>query len=494
VSGGEGSTGPLRLGIDLGTSSVKAALFDSGGAAVQTAWRPVTLDHLQGGRVEQDPQRVVVDVSGVVSELLAEVPARRVEAVAVTGQGDGCWLTDAEGLPTRSAVSWMDGRAASIVSDWAADGTLQRVFDVSGNVLFPGVQGAILRWMAQYESSSLERAETAGYCKDMVFTRLTGVRATDPSDASVPFGNVSGDGYCAEVIDACGLTRWSSLLAPIVRPLPQAPLSGDGGHLLGLPAGIPVTAGPFDLPSCAVGAGVTDVGDGLLVVGTSLGCQVVVDSAPHPAGRPHGMTIATSAPDRRLRVQATMLGCASLDWLLRTLGMTHDEIDYALESTAPGAGGAEALPYLAPSGERAPFVATAAAGQFTGIRLTTTRYDLVRALCESLAFAARECFEATGRPDHARLAVCGGGSRSLPWLRIFATVLRSPLSLARLPEVGARGAVLSAVQAGGGDVDVAEWTAPSATIAPEESLLAFYDDAYQRYLSQRRSAAVLWRS
>ncbi len=492
MSGGEALEGPLRLGVDIGTSWVKAAVFDGDGAAMAKAGRPLTLDYRCGGRVEQDPQQVIAHVSAVVAELLQRIPGSGVELVALTAQGDGCWLTDADGRPTRTPVSWMDARAAPVVAEWAADGTMQKVFDATGSALFAGAQAAILRWLAEHEPASLEGAETAGYCKDMVFTQLTGERGTDPSDASLPFGSPSGDGYCADMIDACGLTRWSHLLAPVVRPLPHAPLSAKGAELLGLPAGVPVTCGPYDMPSCAVGAGSAAVGDGLLVVGTSLAAQVLVDKRPS-SGPPSGMTIATSARDRWLRIQATMLGCASLDWLLATLGMTHDEIDSALESTPAGADGVEALPYLAPSGERAPFSAPAATGQLTGIRLTTTRQDLVRALCESLAFAARECFEAAERPDEARLAVCGGGSRSLPWLRIFATVLKAPLSVARLPEVGARGAVLSAMQATGAEVDLARWTAPSATIAPDERLTGFYDEAYQRYLAQRQSASTHWR-
>jgi sugar (pentulose or hexulose) kinase len=472
------------LGIDVGTSVAKLALFTADGDIVTTASRPVPLQHPAPGQVEQDPELVYA----AVRELVGQVASYDVELIAVTGQGDGCWLLDGAGRPTRPAISWLDGRAAGILRDWERDGITDAMYAIGGNALFPGAQAPILRWLQEHAPDELDRSSTAAYCKDMIFQRLTGVRATDSSDASVPFGDGHGE-YSAEALRLCGLEHRAGLLAPVVTPLPIGELSAGIGAGMGTVAGTPVVSGPFDMPSCSTGGGVRELGDGLLTIGTTLSSQVLVDRID-TGGEPAGMHLATAEPDRWIRVMAAMAGTASLDWTLALLGMRHDQLGDALAATTPGAGGVTALPYLAPSGERAPFVDPAARGQFDGLALTTTREDLVRALCEGLGYAARQCLEAAGLTG--RLVVCGGGTRSLPWLRVFASVLGRPLEIARSPEVGARGAVMSALRATGREIDVPTWTRPEQVIDPEPADVEFYAAGYQHYLRRQAAARGLW--
>jgi erythritol kinase len=492
-----GSGEPGRyLGIDVGTSVAKLALFTTGGDLVATAGRNIPLAYPAPGHVEQDPEAVLAALRGAVAELteltgLGPDALSTVDLVAVTGQGDGCWLLDGDGRPVRPAVSWMDGRGAAVLGDWERAGIAEAAFRINGNALFPGAQAPILSWLDEHEPGNLNAAATSAYCKDMLLQRLTGVRATDASDASVPFGDHAG-GYSAELLDLCGLAHRAGLLAPVVTPLPAGRLTaGDGDALggAGLAEGTEVVSGPFDLPACAAGGGVREVGDGMMIVGTTLACQVLVDRVD-AGGEPAGMHLATGEPGRWLRAMAAMVGTASLDWTLGVLGLDHDAIDGLLAGGAPGAGGVTVLPHLAPSGERAPFVDPLARGQFSGISLTTTRADLVRALCEGLAYAARSCLDAAGLSG--RLVVCGGGTRSVPWLEIFASVLARPLELARSPEVGARGAVVSALRATGRDADVAAWTAPERVVDPDPAAARYYEDGYHRFLELQRHARQSW--
>jgi xylulokinase/erythritol kinase len=231
------------------------------------------------------------------------------------------------------------------------------------------------------------------------------------------------------------------------------------------------------------------VGDALLIVGTTLGCMVHVDRLA-TEGDPAGFSVATGEPGRWLRAMPAMVGTASMDWMLRTLGLGVDAIDAALATSPPGAGGVEVLPYFATSGERAPFVDPHAAGQVTGVRLTSTREDLLRAMCEGLAYAARHCFDAAG--GLTRLVACGGGTRSRPWLQVFADVLGVPLELARTPEVGARGAVLAAAATRGEELDLATWTAAEDVVEPDPGLQGRYTDGYARYLDHVRAARPFW--
>ncbi|MDT7557521.1 MAG: hypothetical protein QOI68_1991 [Pseudonocardiales bacterium] len=478
----------VRLGIDVGTSVVKAVLFDSGGGALAVAGRPLELTHGGAGAVEQDLEQVLSRLGEVVHGVVEEAGVAP-ELVALTGQGDGCWLTDAEHRMVRPAMSWLDGRAAGLLGEWTDAGITERIYRVNGSALFPGAPAPLLGWLDRNEPEVLDRAVTAGYCKDAVFGRLTGVRATDPSDSSMPFGDGTGTGYSDEVLALTGLTHRRELLAPIVSPTPLEALAAAGADLLGLPAGLPVSSGPFDFPACGFGGGLAGVGDALLIVGTTLGCLVHSDEL-RTSGEPAGFNVSTGVPGRWLRAMPAMVGTASLDWLLRTLGVGVEAVGEALSTSPPGARGVQVLPYLATAGERAPFVDPNASGQFTGVRMTTDRHDLVRAMCEGLAYAARHCFEVAGRSG--RLVVCGGGTRSRAWMQVFADILGVPLELARTPEVGARGAVLVAARAQGADLDAAAWTAPDDVIEPIDDHRHRYDDGYRDYLAHLGAARPLW--
>ncbi len=452
----------MFVGIDAGTSVVKAAAFDDTGRLLATRSVPVRLD-LRAGRAEQDADeifRAVCDVSG-------GLPGRP-DLIAITGQGDGLWLLDADGRPAGRAISWLDNRAADQVAKWTADGVLDAVFRRTGNALFPGCPGPLLAWLDRHEPERLDAAHTAAYCKDMIFQRFTGIRATDVSDASVPFLDQRTRTYDEEALEACGIGHRAGLLAPIADPHPRGV---DG-------TGVPVTAGPFDVPACALGAGVTEPGDGLLIIGTTLACLTVTGGFD-TGGEVSGFHIATADPGRRLRLMPAMTGTAALDWILGTIGAAHHDLDDLLAASPPGALGVELLPHLA--GERAPFIEPAATGELTGLTLGTVPADLVRATCEGIAFAARHCLEAAGLTG--TLTVTGGGARSQAWLQIFADVLGRPLRLAQ-EETGARGAVLAAVPG----LDRAAWTRPAGICEPTDS----YDEAYARYLSRVADARRRW--
>jgi erythritol kinase len=482
------------LGIDAGTSIVKAAIFDERGDALAVQGRSVPLMHGRDGvpgAVEQDFEVILATLGAVVSDAVREsgtTPA----SIALTGQGDGCWITDEHFRPVRAALSWLDGRAGPLVDEWAGSGVMEQVFRISGGAMFPGAPAAILKWLDQNEPATLDRAATAGYCKDAIFGRLTGVRATDPSDASMPFGDGSGMAYSDRVLELTGLSHRRSLLAPIIAPVPVAELNDEGARITGLPAGTPVTSGPFDFPACGYGAGVAwpgTEGDALMIVGTTLGCMVHLDELI-TAGEPAGFSVSTGKPGQWLRAMPAMVGTATLDWMLRVLGIEISAVEGLLGTSPPGANGLNVLPYLATSGERAPFVDPLASGQVSGLRLTTNRDDLVRAVCEGLAYTARHCFESAGRTG--RIVVAGGGSKSSNWMQMFADVLEVPLELARNPEVGARGAVLAGAEARGEHLDVEAWTTPEGVVTPDDTNRAVYDAGFARQMELLEAARPLW--
>ena len=457
---------------------VKAAAFDGEGRELGVEARPVGLA-LHGGVVEQDMEEVYSAVVAVLQELTARLP-EPVELAGLTGQGDGVWLVDKEGRPVRPAASWMDGRAHELLDQWLADGTFETVFRRTGSAMFPGCPGPLLAWLDRYEPRSLDAAATALYCKDMVFRRLTGAPVTtDVSDASMPFLDPRTRTYDNRVVELLGLTHRRGLLAPVGDPIATAEARGEG-----LPAGTRLANGPYDLPSCALGAGVTTPGDGLLIVGTCL-ASLVATADLDLTGEPAGLYISTDRPGHWLRAMPAMVGTAALDWVLSTTGVHHEEVDGLLAGIPPGANGVRVLPYFAPSGERAPFVEPRLRAELTGVSLESTKGDLIRATCEGIGYAARHCLEAAGLTGS--LAVCGGGTRSPAWMRLLADVLGRPLRVVE-GEVGARGAVLAAAERYGVTLDAAAWTEPTAVVEPDPARAAYYAKTYEDHLARLAQA------
>ena len=477
----------MILGIDLGTSMVKAARFTEDGACLAVASRRSSPTPLGDGRIEQDFEEIVTAVSEVVREVCdgLEPP----QAIGITGQSDGLWLLDRDGFAARRAISWLDDRGNPYLNDWIEDGTFEAVFRRNGNAIFPGSHAPFLAALKDSEPDTLNAAHTASYLKDGILQRLTGARVTDASDASLPFLDIRTRDYDPEILRLLDLEDQRHLLAPLKKPTETFPLNEAGAELTGLPTGIPVHTGPFDLVACAIGAGVREVGDGLIILGTTLACEVLVDEID-TTGEPVGMTLCTPTPGQWLRALPAMVGTATLDWVLDLVGATHDELDAFLAQSRPGANGVHALPYFAATGERAPFVDVRARGQLSGLSTATTKADLVRGVCEAIAFASRHCITAAG--SDGRILVCGGGSNSETWIQMLADVLQRPLHLSPKPEVGARGAALAAMDAAGIAHDKDAWAQSPGIVKPRPETAATYQAGYDRYLDTVASARALW--
>jgi sugar (pentulose or hexulose) kinase len=485
----------VLIGLDAGTSVIKATAFTEAGEVVAVASRPTRTAVPAPGRTEQDLEAIVAAVGEVVREVAAAAASGGRPApdlLGITAQGDGLWLLDERGRPVRPAILWSDARAAPIVAEWVASGLAERAFRRSGNMVFPGAAAPLLVALEREEPASLARAATAAYCKDAILQRLTGARATDASDASVPFLDVRARRYDPALLDLYGVTARRDLLAPVdPTPRPLRPMTPEGAALTGLAAGTPVAGGLLDLCATMVGAGVHRPGDGMVILGTTLGCGVLLDRVVTD-GPAAGMTLCLPEPDRWARVMPAMVGTPSLEWVLALVGAERTELEALLGETAPGAGGAVVLPFFSAAGERAPFVDPAARGQLLGLSLETTRAGAVRAVCEGIAYAVRDCLDAAGLAPAADVFVSGGGVRSLTWRQILADVLQRPLKIARRAEVGARGAALVALAAAGRTVDVDRWTQPDDIVTPRPEHALLYDAGFAFYRDRLAAARGRW--
>ena len=476
------------LGIDLGTSMVKAALFSKDGQCISVASRSSSPHNLGNGKVEQNFEEIVAAVGEVSKEACSGNADPKV--IGITGQSDGLWLLDENGFGIRPAVSWLDDRGNPYLKDWINSGIFEAVFRKNANALFPGSHAPLMAALKDSDPESLSKAYTASYLKDGILQRLTGARVTDASDASLPFLDITKRDYDPDILKLLGLQDMRRLLSPVMSyPGECFKLNERGSKLTGLPVGTPVHAGPFDIVACAIGAGVKEVGDGLIIIGTTLACEVLTNEINTQCD-PAGMTLCMPEPNLWLRTLPATVGTATLDWVLNLIGASHDDVESLLSESRTGANGVSALPYFSATGERAPFVDVNARGQLSGLNTATTKADLVMAVCESVAYAARHCIEAANLSG--RLMVCGGGSNSSTWSQIIADVLQKPLYIAPKPEVGARGAAITAMKVAGIEHDLGKWTMAEGIIKPRTSTKVHYNFGYNRYLDLVASARDLW--
>jgi len=476
------------IGLDLGTSRVKAVRFDKDWRVVDSRTESTTVLRRHPGWSEQDP----AEVWRAARRVLAGVAGRGVTLVAVTAQGDGCWLVDAAGEPVRPAMLWNDNRAAPVIDEWNRDGTLDAAFGSSGCDGAPGLASAQLAWLAKHEPDALARATTLLSCGSWIYQQLTGERLLHVSDAHNPFGDARTGRYESAAWERFGLSQYAALLPPVVAgPQTICPLRPDLAAELSLPPGTPVALAPYDVIASAVGVGAVRPGDALAILGTTI-CVGSASADPRLDRARNGMTLPFGEHGRWLIAYATLSGTEVLDWMSELLGLAGAAELTALAENSTSSELPLLLPYLSPAGERAPFLDPTARGALAGLSLRHSRADIARAALDGLTLSVVDCLRAAGTP--ARLSLAGGGSRSELWAQAISDATGLPVSCPDTDETGARGAALAGAVALGCYADLAEAcnlvVRPRHVHEPAAARRQYFEEAYDRLLSARRQGAL----
>jgi len=473
------------IGLDLGTSRVKAVRFDDDWQVADSRVERTEVLHPHPGWSEQDP----AEVWQAARRVLAGVASEGVSLIAVTAQGDGCWLVDDAGAPVRAALLWNDNRAASVIEGWDGDGTLDLAFAHHGCDGAPGLAHAQLRWLTEHEPESLERAADLLSCGSWVYYQLTGERVLHESDAHNPFGDALTGKYGPELWEGYGLSEYRRLLPPVVtgaRTVHQ--LRDDVAGQLSLPAGTRVALAPYDVVSSAIGVGAVRAGDALAILGTTI-CVGSAAADPRLTRPRNGMTLPVGEPERWLIAYATLAGTEVLDWASGLLGLVTAAELTALATTATSTDLPLLLPYLSPAGERAPFLDPTARGALVGLHLGHSRADLARATIDGLSLVVLDCLRAAGTATS--LSLSGGGARSELWSQTISDATGLPVVCPDTEETGARGAALAGAVAVGHYADLAEAcdavVRPRHVHEPNAARKQYFHSAYDRLLEGRRA-------
>jgi xylulokinase len=458
----------MYLGVDLGTSSVKALLIDERGVIVGEGSASLSLHRPHQLWAEQDPQDWLSAATVAVCGLPAAQRAK-VQAIGLTGQMHGATLLDAADKPLRPAILWNDGRAFAEAAAMEAAAPSPRA--ITGNAVMPGFTSPKLKWVAAHEPALFAQTRTVLLPKDYLRLAWTGEKATDMSDAAGTLWlDVAARDWSDALLAQCALGR-AHMPRLLEGPQIFGRLTAAASAALGIPA-VPVIAGGGDNAASAIGVGLIAPGQAFLSLGTS-GVLFVVDPqfAPNPGRGVHAFCHALPGLWHRM---AVMLSAASaVDFAVRFAGYSAiSEVMNDLDTPHPD--DPIFLPYL--SGERTPHNDAHATGVYFGLRHSTERAGLVRAALEGVAFAMADGLDALGAESIGEICVVGGGARLGAWGPILATALGrtllyrkggeagAALGAARLAQLGGSGAALS---------DVCRPGALKAEIAPSPQLAAF---------------------
>ncbi|MCA3555246.1 xylulokinase [Aestuariivirga sp.] len=472
------------LGIDIGTSSVKAVVVDGEQNILAGASAPLAVSRPQDLWSEQNPEDWWVAVGQAIAGLRHKAGNawHEVKAIGLSGQMHGAVLLDAAGHPIRPAILHNDGRAHAEAA-WL-NAKLPGIGAIAGVPAMPGFSAPKLLWLARHEPEVFGRARHLLLPKDYARFRMTHGFATDMCDAS---GALLLDGakrqWSPEIAAAAGIPL-SMLPTALEGSAVSGLLQGSVAMAWGLSPGIIVAAGAGDAAAGAVASGAVNGGDAFISLGTATQYFAARGTyRPSPEHLIH--TFCHALPGRWFQMAALLNGAGALAWAAGLMG--RGDIGQLLEDTERAFTGPSALlflPYL--SGERTPHNNPHAKGVLFGLTPATTPEQVTQAVLEGVALSladAQGCLEATGKlPD--RIAVNGGGSKSRFWMKILASALNKSVLLQEGSEAGpAFGAARLARLAATGEDVAAVCSKPeiAAEIRPDPELAQIYAARLQKF-------------
>ena len=485
-------TEPLFLGLDVGTSGVKAILVAASGDVVASATSPLTMQTPHPGWAEQDPEAWWQATLASIDAVRGKRKDARIAAIGISGQMHSSVFLDRSGAVIRPALLWCDGRTTAECAEITTRvGGEERLRDLASNPALEGFTLPKVLWLRKHEPDAFARLATVLLPKDYIRYRLTGELATEPSDASATL-----------MYDTAHL-RWSEeIMRAVDLPMSLLPNVGPSAGVLGrvtaevaartgIDAGVPVVGGGADNACGAAGVGVIAPGEVVTSWGTS-GTVLAPTARPLVDPRLRAHTFCHVLPDVWYLMGVVLTAGGAFSWyqeqLARELAGVSDaaaRLDAEAASVPRGAEGVTFLPYL--QGERTPHRDAAARGAILGLSLAHTRAHLTRAVLEGITFALRDSvtiLQGLGlAPSH--LLLTGGGAKSKLLRQLQAEIFGLPVTTVNREEGPAYGAALLAAVGAGAFPDLRAAVEATLTRAPlevpEPSAHEEYAQPYARF-------------
>ncbi|MGN0447409.1 MAG: xylulokinase [Acutalibacteraceae bacterium] len=473
------------IGIDLGTSACKMLLVDEKGKVVNSVTEeyPIYFPHI--GWSEQNPDDWWNACISGIKKLTANFDKAIIKGIGIAGQMHGLVVLDKDDKIIRPAILWNDSRTAKQVDYLNETVGKDKLSGYTANIAFAGFTAPKLLWMRENEPELFEKISKIMLPKDYMVYRLTGVHSTDYSDASgMLLLDVEHKCWSKEMCEICHITE--NQLPRLYESFEKvSTVRNDIAGMLGLSANVSVCAGAGDNAAAAIGTGTVGNGRCNISVGTS--GTIFISSNSFGVDKNNSLH-SFAHSDGGYHLMGCMLSAASCNkWWMEDILKTKDFSDEQKMILPENLGKNHIyfLPYL--MGERSPINDTDARGTFIGMTMDSTRADMSQAVLEGVAFAMRDSFEIAKNLgiDIKRSNICGGGSKSSLWKKIFSNILGIPLDTVKTEQGPSFGGAMLAMVACG-EYDSVESAVDSLveitdTVYPEEELISLYNEKYNRF-------------
>lgn len=473
------------IGADLGTSALKLLLVDVDGNIVNTVTNSYDVCYPAPGWSEQSPQDWWDAFVTGVKELISDVCAENICAIAVAGQMHGLVALDKEDHVIRPAILWNDGRTAQETEFLNTVIGKEKLSELTANIAFAGFTAPKILWMKNNEKDNFDKIAKIMLPKDYLNYRLTGVHACDYSDASgMLLLDVQNRCWSQEMIDICGIG--ADVLPGLYESYEKiGTILPDTAKELGLSEKVVVAAGGGDNAMAAIGTGT--VGEGRCNISLGTSGTIFVSSERFSVDSNNALHSFCHA-DGGYHLMGCMLSAASCNkWFCDEILMTQDYAAQQKDITDEDLGRNHVyfLPYL--MGERSPINDTDARGMFIGMRPDTGRKHMIQAILEGVAFAARDNLEIAKSLgiDIKKSTICGGGAKSPLWRKIICNVLNIELAVPEQEEGPGYGAALLAMVSEGQYENVGvcaeKFVKISRIVTPDPETVERYEAQYRKY-------------
>lgn len=467
----------MYIGLDLGTSSLKAILIDDAQEILAEHTVPLTVQRPSDGWSEQDPQSWCDAAIVALKSLTSQHDCSGVSGIGLSGHMHGATVVGHDDTPLRPCMLWNDTRSHAEAAEMDGDPVFR---NISGNIVFPGFTAPKVEWVRRNEPDTFERTSKILLPKDFLRLFLTGDHVSEMSDAAgTSWLDTGARAWSDTLLGACHLTPEhmprlveGSAVSGTLRPA----LAQE----LGLPV-CPVAGGAGDNAAAAIGAGVVEAGTAFLSLGTS-GVLFAANESYRPDAASAVHTFCHAVPETWHQMGVILAATDALEWLSRLTGQTAAQLTSNLGAvSAPGK--TLFLPYL--GGERTPHNDAAIRGQFLHLDHATDAAAAARAVMQGVSFAFADCRDAlaeTGTTLTRALAL-GGGSRSEHWLQMLASTLGITLDVPKAGDFGAAlGAARLAMMAStGAGTEVATQPPLAVSIDPDPALADAMAEGHARY-------------
>ncbi len=473
------------IGIDLGTSSVKMLLMEENGTIVKTVSGEYPLEFPKPGWSQQKPEDWWERICEKLPELLEGIDKSKVKGIGVGGQMHGLVVLDEADQVIRPAILWNDGRTEKEVEYLNNVIGKEKLSEYTANIAFAGFTAPKILWMEKNEPELFAKIAKIMLPKDYINYKLTGVFATDVSDASgMLLMDVKNKCWSKGMLDICHIKE--EQMATIFESYEKIGcVSKEIAAQFGIPEDVAVAAGAGDNAAAAVGTGT--VGDGNCNISLGTSGTVFISSEKFGVDENNALHSFAHA-DGKYHLMGCMLSAASCNnWLMKNIFETDDfaREQSLIKEENLGHNHLFFLPYL--MGERSPINDTNARGTFIGATMDTTRADFTQAVLEGVAFAVKDMFVIAEKLGiHIEKSkICGGGAKSALWKRMIASILNIKLEILVSEQGPGMGGAMLAMVATGAYASVEEACKSIVEVAevvePEPNLVALYQERYEKF-------------